>query len=553
MSPHQAPVLVTGATGYVGGRLVPRLLEAGYGVRCVARSAAKLAARPWASDPRVQIVEADLADADATATALRGCPAAYYLAHSMVATGAGYAEADRRLAETFATAAARAGVGRIIYLGGLGEQGPGLSEHLASRREVERVLAAGPVPITVLRAAMIIGAGSASFEILRYLVERLPVMITPRWVTTPSQPIAIANVLTYLVASLAVPATIGRTLDVGGPEVVTYLELMRIMAEERGLRRRLVIPVPLLTPRLSSLWIHLVTPVSHRIARPLAEGLRNPVVCRDDEAARLMPQRLLGVREAIREALEQAARGQVETGWSDAGPIPGDPDWAGGTVFTDRRQTEVAASAADTFAAVARLGGDTGWYGADWLWRVRGWLDHLAGGPGLRRGRRESERVAYADAIDFWRVTAVEPGRRLALGAEMRLPGEAVLEFAIEPLSGRADRVRLVQTARFLPRGVLGLAYWYAMLPLHNVVFGRLLRGVRAAAEAETLRTARASYILTATEGSRSPRGPVGRQYGRPTATRPPADPPGSGSRPLVAEPSREGSSEGPPGTRRAP
>jgi uncharacterized protein YbjT (DUF2867 family) len=506
MSPHgggaaatrEAPVLVTGATGYIGGRLVPRLLEAGYRVLCVARSAPKLAARPWAGDPRVEIVEADLADADATATALRGCPAAYYLVHSMVATGASYAEADRSLAETFATAAARAGVGRIIYLGGLGEQGQGLSEHLSSRREVERLLAAGPVPVTVLRAAMIIGAGSASFGILRYLVERLPVMITPpRWVTTPSQPIAITNVLAYLVACLAVPATVGRTLDIGGPDVVSYLELMRIMAEERGLRRRLVIPVPVLTPRLSSLWIHLVTPLSHRIARPLAEGLRNPVVCRDDEAARLIPQRLLGVREAIHEALAQAARGQVESGWSDAGPIPGDPDWAGGTVFTDRRQTEVAASAADTFAAVARLGGDTGWYGADWLWRLRGSLDHLAGGPGLRRGRRGAERVAYGDVIDFWRVTGVEPGRRLALRAEMRLPGQALLEFTIEPLSGRADRVRLVQTARFRPRGLFGLAYWYAVLPLHHVVFGRLLRGIQGAAEAQTIRmapTARARH-----------------------------------------------------------
>lgn len=547
------PVLVTGATGYVGGRLVPRLLDAGYRVRCVARSAPKLAARPWASDPRVEIAEADLGDADATAAALRGCQAAYYLVHSMVATGASYAEADRRLAETFAAAAARAGVGRIIYLGGLGEQGQGLSEHLSSRREVELVLAAGPVPVTVLRAAMIIGAGSASFEILRYLVERLPVMVTPRWVTTPSQPIAITNVLGYLVAYLAVPAIVGRTLDIGGPDVVSYLELMRIMAEERGLRRRLVIPVPVLTPHLSSLWIHLVTPVSHRIARPLAEGLRNPVVCRDDEAARLMPQRLLGVRDAIREALGQSARGQVETVWSDAGPIPGDPDWAGGTVFTDRRQTEVAASAAATFAALACLGGDTGWYGADWLWRLRGALDHLAGGPGLRRGRRDPERVAYGDAVDFWRVTGVALGRRLALRAEMRLPGQALLEFTIEPLPGRADRVRLIQTARFLPRGLLGLAYWYVMLPLHHVVFGRLLQGIRAAAEAETLRTTPASHIVTATEGSRSPRGPVGRQYGRVTATRPPADPPGSGSRPLVAEPSREGSSEGPPGTRRAP
>jgi uncharacterized protein YbjT (DUF2867 family) len=550
---REAPVLVTGATGYVGGRLVPRLLEAGYRVRCLARSAPKLAARPWANDLRVEIVEADLADVDATTAALHGCQAAYYLVHSMVARGASYADADRRLAQTFAAAAAGASVGRIVYLGGLGEQGQGLSEHLSSRREVERVLAAGPVPVTVLRAAMIIGAGSASFEILRYLVERLPVMITPRWVTTPSQPIAIANVLRYLVACLAVPATVGRTLDIGGPDVVTYLELMRIMAEERGLRRRLVIPVPVLTPRLSSLWIHLVTPVSHRIARPLAEGLRNPVVCRDDEAARLMPQRLLGVREAIRGTLEQEARHEVETGWSDAGPIPGDPDWAGGTVFTDRRATEIAASATDAFAAVARIGGDTGWYGAGWLWRLRGLIDHLAGGPGLRRGRRDSERVAYGDAIDFWRVTGVEPGRRLALRAEMRLPGEALLEFTIEPLSGRADRARLVQTARFLPRGVLGLAYWYAMLPLHHVVFSRLLRGIQVAAEAATFRTARASNEPTATEGSRSPRGPAGRQYGRPTATRPPADPPGSGSRPLVAEPGREGSPACPRETRRAP
>jgi uncharacterized protein YbjT (DUF2867 family) len=550
---RDAPVLVTGATGYVGGRLVPRLLEAGYRVRCLARSAPKLAARPWASDPRVEIVEADLGDADATTAALRGCQAAYYLVHSMVATGASYADADRRLAETFSAAAARAGVGRIIYLGGLGEQGPGLSEHLASRREVEAVLAAGPVPVTVLRAAMIIGAGSASFEILRYLVERLPVMITPRWVKTPSQPIAIANVLGYLVACIAVPATTGRTLDIGGPDVVSYLELMRIMAEERGLRRRLVIPVPVLTPHLSSLWIHLVTPLSHRIARPLAEGLRNPVVCRDDEAVRLMPQRLLGVRQAIRSALEQQARQEVETGWSDAGPIPGDPDWAGGTVFTDRRQTEVAASAAATFAAVARLGGDTGWYGADWLWRLRGALDHLVGGPGLRRGRRDADRVAYGDAVDFWRVTGVALGRRLVLRAEMRLPGQALLEFTIEPLAGRTDRVRLVQTARFLPRGLLGLAYWYAVLPLHHVVFGRLLRGIQGAAETETIRMAGASNQTTATEGSRSPRGPVGRQHGRPTATRPPADPPGSGSRPLVAEPGREGSSSCPRDTRRAP
>ena len=489
---ERGPVLLTGATGYVGGRLVPRLLEAGFRVRCLARSAPKLSARPWSTHPWVEIVEADLADAEATASAMAGCFAAYYLVHSMISTGTRYAEADRQLAGAFATAAGRGGIERIIYLGGLGERGEGMSEHLASRREVEAVLAAGPVPVTVLRAAMIIGSGSASFEILRYLVERLPVMVTPRWVKTASQPIAISNVLTYLVACLSVPATVGRTLDIGGPDVVTYLDLMRLMAEERGLRRRLVIQVPVLTPRLSSLWIHLVTPVSHRIARPLAEGLRNPVVCRDDEAARLMPQRLLGAREAIRVALDQVAQRDVETGWADAGPIPGDPDWSGGTVFTDRREVEVAATPAEVFLTLSRIGGQAGWYGVDRLWRLRGAFDRLVGGPGLRRGRRDTARVAFGDAIDFWRVTGVEPGRRLALRAEMRLPGAALLEFVIEP-SSRPDRCRLVQTARFLPRGVLGLLYWYAMLPLHTIVFSRMLDGIRRAAEALTAMRAMSS------------------------------------------------------------
>ena len=475
-------VLVTGATGYVGGRLVPRLLEAGYAVRCLARAPEKLRDRPWSGDPRVELRRGTLEDEAGLAAALRGCQAAYYLVHSMVSAGPEYAGEDRRLAGLFAAAAAAAGLPRVVYLGGLGELGDGLSEHLASRREVERVLASGPTPVTVLRAAMIIGSGSASFEILRYLVERLPVMVTPRWVSTECQPIAIRNVLGYLVDCLRVPETAGRTLDIGGADVLTYRDLMHTMARERGLRRRLIVPVPVLTPRLSSLWIHLVTPLSRQIARPLAEGLRNRVVRRDDDAQRLVPQPLLTAREAIRAALDAVAHERVETIWSGAGPIPGDPDWAGGTCFVDRREVVCEATPAQVFRAVCRIGGGHGWYAADGLWRLRGALDRLVGGPGLRRGRRDPENVSFGEALDFWRVTGLERDRRLALRAEMKLPGEALLEFEIEPLADPPARTRLVQTARFLPRGLAGLAYWCAVLPLHGLVFREMLAGIRRAA-----------------------------------------------------------------------
>lgn len=476
-------VLVTGATGYIGGRLVPRLIDAGYRVRCFVREPRKVAAREWSGHPRVEIVQGDAADRQSVVEALKDCQAAYYLIHSMEAAGPTYRERDRRLAEIFASSAQQAGVQRIIYLGGLGETGEALSEHLTSRREVELALASGSVPVTVLRAAMIVGSGSASFEILRYLVERLPVMVTPRWVSTESQPIAVKNVLHYLVASLKQPETIGKTLDIGGKDIKTYREIMQDMAEALGLRKRWIIPVPVLTPRLSSLWIHLVTPLSHRVARPLAEGLKNRVVCCDTNAAELMPQKLLTIRESIEAAMGKMQSRDVVTAWSDAGPLPGDPDWAGGKVFVDRRVVDVAATAGVVFRAVCRIGGGHGYYAANWLWRLRGWMDRLVGGPGLRRGRRDPESVSFGEALDFWRVTGIESNKSLELRAEMKLPGQAMLSFEIQPSKRHAEHSTLIQTARFKPKGLFGLAYWYAVVPLHGIVFEGMLNGIRRAAE----------------------------------------------------------------------
>ena len=470
-------IAIAGATGYIGGRLAPRLLESGYSVRCLVRTPAKLEDRTWAGHENVEIVRSDLGDTASIAAGLEGCVAAFYLVHSMTSAGSDYAKRDRELAANFALGAKQAGVQRIIYLGGLGETGAGLSEHLASRREVEEALGSTGVPVTVLRAAMIIGSGSASFEILRYLVERLPVMITPKWVSTPCQPIAVRNVIGYLAGALAEPQTTGRVFDIGGPDVLCYRDIMRVMAEELGLRRRWIIPVPVLTPRLSSYWIHLVTPLSHDIAKPLAEGLRNPVVCRENEITRLIPEPLLTVREAIQAALVKVAGRQVETSWLMAGPIPGDPDWAGGTAFRDTREVEILAPARAAFRAVCRVGGGHGWYAADWLWQVRGWLDKLAGGPGLRRGRRDPEFVTFGEALDFWRVVGFERNRRLTLRAEMKLPGEALLEFRIENTG--PSRCTLTQTALFRPRGLMGLVYWYAVVPLHQIVFSGMLSGIR--------------------------------------------------------------------------
>ena len=476
MSDQRQLIAIAGATGYIGGRLAPHLIDEGYRVRCLVRFPKKLSERTWAETDGVEIRLADLANVASLAEGLAGCTAAFYLVHSMTSAGSSYADQDRQLALNFSTAARAAGVERIIYLGGLGETGPTLSKHLSSRREVEVALNASGVPVTVLRAAMIIGSGSASFEIVRYLVERLPVMITPKWVTTPCQPIAVRNVIGYLAGVLRVPATSGQVYDIGGPEAHSYLEIMRIMAEELGLPPRWVIPIPFFTPRLSSYWIHLVTPLSKDIAKPLAEGLKNPVVCRENRIIALIPQPLLTVRAAIQAALVKIAQKSVETNWAMAGPIPGDPDWAGGTVFRDSRRVTIDAPAPATFRAVCRVGGGHGWYAADWLWKIRGAMDRMVGGPGLRRGRRDPESVGYGEALDFWRVVGYESNRRLALRAEMKLPGEALLEFRVEPVSERQSV--LIQTALFQPQGLFGLLYWYAVVPLHGIVFSGMMRGI---------------------------------------------------------------------------
>jgi uncharacterized protein YbjT (DUF2867 family) len=476
-------VLVCGATGYVGGRLVPRLLDQGYEVRCLVRSPEKLASFPWRHHPQLEILHGDLDDSKAVIAAGRDVDAAYYLVHAMISAGADYAARDRELANGFTDCMREAGCGRIIYLGGLGELGPDLSRHLQSRGEVAEILQSSGIPTFVFRAAMIIGSGSASFEILRYLVERLPVMITPKWVATETQPIAIRDVLRYLVECLTLEDSQAGVIDIGGRDVLTYRDMMRVMGKAIGLPRRIVIPVPVLTPRLSSRWISLVTPVNAAIARPLAEGLRNRTVCRDDKAQRLMPGPLMNVDEAIAAALGKMAAGNIETRWSTAGQMPGDPEWAGGTLFLDRRTVSVYASPEAAFRAICRIGGHSGYWGADYLWWIRGWMDWSVGGPGLRRGRRHPEELHFGEAVDFWRVNGYRANELLRLRAEMKLPGVAELEFVVDP-GDDGNHCSVTQTARFRPRGLLGLAYWYAVVPLHSLVFPRMINGIKKDAEA---------------------------------------------------------------------
>lgn len=484
-------LLVTGATGYIGGRLIPQLLERGHQVRVLVRHPDRLEERSW--HDRVEIFAGDAAEARSVAAAMAGVEGAYYLMHSLTA-GHGFERQERNMATVFGQEAERAGVARIVYLGGMipdvAEQR--LSPHLRSRAEVGRILRQSGVPTIELRAGVIIGSGSASFEMLRYLTERLPVMITPRWVKTRTQPIAVRDVLYYLTGAMEAPGEINRSFDIGGPDVTTYAGMMQGFASVAGLPRRVILPVNVLSPGLSSHWVGLVTPVPNSVARPLVESLKAEVVAGDHEIASIVPdppEGLLPFREAVRLAIQRVQDAEVATRWSSASvagapsdPLPEDPSWSGGTLYSDVRERVVAADITRVWDAVEGIGGRHGWYSANWMWRIRGLMDLAVGGVGLRRGRRDPDRTRVGDELDFWRVEAHQPPVLLRLRAEMKLPGRAWLEWRLHARG--PDQTLLVQRAVFHPHGLAGHTYWWSVAPFHAFVFPPMIHGLAREAEA---------------------------------------------------------------------
>lgn len=480
-------VLVTGATGYVGGRLVPKLLERGHTVRVIARDRHRLDDVPWRGD--VDIVEGDLLDAAAVATAVAGQEVVYYLVHSMTSSG-DFEAIERQVANTVADAARDAGVSRIVYLGGLHPEGP-LSRHLGSRKEVGDILLASGVPTVALQAGVIIGSGSASFEMIRHLTEVLPYMPAPKWVSNLIQPIAIRDVLHYLMASAELPPDVNRALDIGGPEIYRYSELMNGYAAESGLKQRVIVALPVLSPWLASQWVNLVTPIPRALAVPIIESLLHNAVMSNhdiDDVIKPPAEGLTGYSQAVRLAVARMKNGEVETSWRNArvigapsDPLPSDPEWSGHTVFTDEQEAPSSAPPEQLWRVVEGVGGEHGWYSLPIAWAARGWLDKVVGGVGLRRGRRDPNLLVTGDALDFWRVESMVKGSFLRLRAEMKLPGLAWLEFRVE--KGDDGGSVLHQRAIFFPTGLGGRLYWLAVTPFHGIVFSGMARSMAKHAE----------------------------------------------------------------------
>ncbi|MGK9148649.1 SDR family oxidoreductase [Plantibacter flavus] len=481
-------VLVTGATGYIGGRLVPRLLDAGYTVRVLVRSPQKLTDVPWRDD--VEVVEGDLGDAKTVASACREVDVVYYLVHSMGGSG-DFERTEVDAAENVAAGAAAAGVSRIVYLGGLHPEGVELSKHLRSRTEVGRILLASGVPTIVLQAGVVIGSGSTSFEMIRHLTEILPYMPAPKWVRNFIQPIAVRDVMHYLMASAEVDPSVNRAFDIGGPDVLRYGQMMNGYAVEAGLPQRPIAPLPVLTPWLASQWVNLVTPIPRRLASPIIESLLVDCVMQNhdiDEVIPPPPGGLTGYRRAVRLALQRIKDGEVETTWRNAtvvgapsDPLPSDPEWAGHTVYTDLKERKTTADADRLFQVIESIGGENGWYSFPLAWAVRGWMDKLVGGVGLRRGRDDPHTLSVGDALDFWRVEYLERGRMLRLRAEMRVPGLAWLEMSATPVDGGSV---YRQRAIFFPKGLGGRLYWAAILPFHGIIFNGMANRITEAAVA---------------------------------------------------------------------
>lgn len=471
-------ILLTGATGYVGGRLLKRLESNGSFVRCLARRPEYLKNK---IGPSTELVEGDLLNAGSLEKAMDGIETAYYLVHSMGTAQGAFEEEERRSALNFAGAAKKAGLRRIIYLGGL-SHGQELSAHLKSRRQVGELLRESGVPVIEFQASIIIGSGSLSFEMIRALMERLPIMTTPRWVNVLAQPISIEDVIEYLMQAARLPVNESKTFEIGGPEKMSYVDVMKEYGRQRKLKR-LIVPVPVLSPGLSSLWLALVTPLYARVGRKLIESIRHETTVQNDDALRVFSIRPIPIREAIERALKSEERHFDATRWSDALSMSTRRNWGGirlGNRLVDSRKREVSASCERAFSVIQRIGGKNGWYFANWLWQLRGFLDLLAGGVGMRRGRGDPEKISVGDVIDFWRVERFEPGKSLRLAAEMKLPGRAWLDYEVNPSPSGCT---ITQTASFDPAGCLGLAYWYCLWVAHKQVFEGMLRGIALRAE----------------------------------------------------------------------